>query len=106
MYCPEMGESRTAWVDIEACCHPDEQSERSELSARCCDYSVVQADLSTLEASASVRLSVPMLDGDAWAGLQLVPGTLASFAPSEVRFERPPPRAGAVRSALLGVMRV
>lgn len=104
MYCPEMGSSRTAWVEIRSCCHPERTSDHAEVDMHCCDYTVAQADLSTLEHSAGMRLSHPSFAPDAYApqlGLRTVPGTGTSTCP-----ERPPPRTGAERAALLQVMRV
>lgn len=106
MYCPEMARSRTAWVEIEACCHPDEQNEASEVRTHCCDYSVVQADLSTFEQSKGARFSGPAFVSEAWAFHQAASGTMFGMEVCSLLFERPPPRTSAERSALLRVLRV
>ena len=104
MYCPEMGSSRTAWVEIRSCCHPDRTSDRAEVDMHCCDYTVAQADLSTLEHGHGVRMSLPAFVPDAFApqvGLRALAGMGGPARP-----ERPPPRTSAERAALLQVMRV
>ncbi len=106
MYCPEMGKSRMAWVEIESCCHPDATSDRAELRMHCCEYTVAQADLSTLERSAAVRLLLPTFAAVAWAPLLLSPGNSLTNAYGRFHPERPPPLTGTERSALLRVIRV
>ncbi len=101
-----MGESRTAWVGIEPCCHPEEESEGFEVRTHCCDYSVVQADLSMLEQSKDTRFSVPAFVNEAWVLQQVASGTPFGMGADPLRFERPPPRTSAERSALLRVLRV
>ncbi|MBK6831518.1 MAG: hypothetical protein IPG92_12635 [Flavobacteriales bacterium] len=105
MYCPEMGSSRTAWVDIEACCHDDGSGDQAQVDVHCCDYTVAQAELSTLEHSTNGRLTAAyFVDGSTahdtktgvWPNLAAYPGWP----------DRLPPRTACERIALLQVMRV
>ena len=106
MYCPEMGKSRTAWVEIRSCCHPDRTSDHAEVDMHCCDYTVAQADLSTLEHGSRIRFAAPIFEAETWAPQQATIGWAPDTGAARALPERPPPRTGAERAALLQVMRV
>ena len=58
MDCHTTGESELAWVDIEACCHPDVPVQVPELKHHCCDYSHAEAGLDPSEELAVQKHSV------------------------------------------------
>lgn len=105
MDCHTTGESELAWVDIEACCHPDVPVQVPELKHHCCDYSHAEAGLDPSEELAVQKHSV-VLDVAELAPPPVRLGALSPKLVARSRVEYPPPRPGGDLLIAIGLFRI